>query len=464
LRTDATVSILVPRAAAGLFVGYTGFVVILALLFGGGTRQGLWSDVIVQLAALPLLVWALLRLTSAPPTRLPLLLLCAILVLPLLQLIPLPPALWTALPGRAEIRSAYEIAGIGLPWLPVSLDPASTWRGLLSLLPAAGVALAMLSLDDRARRIPIVLVLGIVFVSVPLDLLQMMGGLDSPLRFYAVTNPDRAVGFFANANHNATLLICAIPFAAAYAVGLAREHGQNRRVAIALSALLLAAIVVGLTMTRSRAGLALGFVAGLSCVLLVWRQRQGASGRRLVGFAIGANLLALLIAFQFGFVGLMQRIDNAEVIDDIRWPVAAVTWQASLAFVPLGSGLGTFVPVYEMFAPRQLLIDRFVNHVHNDWLELWLVGGVPALILAAVFLAWFTMASIRVWRSGVPDLNIAMARAASIAIVLMLLHSLADYPLRTITLSVLFALACSILIGSAAAHSKAPARAAPPAG
>lgn len=464
MRTDATVSILIPRAAAGFFVGYTSFVVILALLFGGGTRQGLWSDVIVQLAALPLLVWALLRLTPTIGSRLPLLLLGAILVLPLLQLIPLPPALWTALPGREEIRSAYEIAGIGNPWLPVSLDPASTWRGLLSLLPAAAVALAMLSLDDRARRIPVVLVLVIVFVSVPLDLLQMMGGLDSPLRFYAVTNPDRAVGFFANANHNATLLICAIPFVAAYAVGLAREHGQSRKLARALSALLLAAIVVGLTMTRSRAGLALGFVAGLSCVLLVWRQRPGASGRRLVGFAIGANLLALLIAFQFGFVGLMQRIDNAEVIDDFRWPVAAVTWQASLAFLPFGSGLGTFVPVYEMFAPRQLLIDRYVNHVHNDWLELWLVGGVPALILAAVFLTWFTIATIRVWRSGAAGPNLALARAASIAIVLMLLHSLADYPLRTITLSVLFALACSILIPSAAAHSEAPARAAPPAG
>lgn len=458
-------SIPLPRVVADVFAGYAGFVVILAMLFGGGTRVGLWSDVIVQLAALPLLAWALFRLTPAQLGQAPIILLGAILALPLLQLIPLPPALWSAVPGREEIRSTYDAAGIASPWLPVSLDPAATWRGLLSLLPATAVALAMLSLDDRARRILIVLVLGVVFISVPLDLLQMMGGVDSPLRFYAITNPDRAVGFFANANHNAALLFCAVPFAAAYAIALLREDRPGRTVGLILSALLMAATVVGLTMTRSRAGMALGFVAGLSCVLLVWRHYRGASSRRLVLSALGANLLALLIAFQFGFVGLMQRIENAEVIEDIRWPVAGVTWQASLAHLPLGSGFGTFVPVYEMFAPRQLLQDRYVNHAHNDWLELWLVGGVPALVLVCAFLAWFIAASMRAWRNGpgAPNLDTAIARAASIAVSLLLLHSFVDYPLRTITLTVVFALGCTLLIPPGATRSELPAGAARPA-
>ena len=53
-----------------------------------------------------------------------------------------------------------------LPWLPISLYPSATWLGLLSLLPATAVFLAMLSLGARSRRILIVLILVIVFASV----------------------------------------------------------------------------------------------------------------------------------------------------------------------------------------------------------------------------------------------------------------------------------------------------------
>ena len=52
-------------------------------------------------------------------------------------------------PGRSDIASAYQAAGIGLPWLPISLDPAATWRGLLALVPAISIFLALLSLEKR---------------------------------------------------------------------------------------------------------------------------------------------------------------------------------------------------------------------------------------------------------------------------------------------------------------------------
>ena len=100
--------------------------------------------------------------------------------------------------------------------------------------------------------------------------------------------------------------------------------------------------------------MALLFVAGLSSLLLAWRHDRGQSGRRLLRFAIGANLVALLLAFQFGFVGFMQRVEE-QGIEDLRWPVAQVTSQAAIANLPFGSGFGTFVPVYEKFAPRTLL-------------------------------------------------------------------------------------------------------------
>ena len=71
-----------------------------------------------------------------------------------------------------------------LPWLPISLYPSATWLGLISLLPATAVFLAMLSLERRSRRVVIVLIFVIVLGSVVVDMLQIMGGEDSPLRFY----------------------------------------------------------------------------------------------------------------------------------------------------------------------------------------------------------------------------------------------------------------------------------------
>jgi O-antigen ligase len=448
---NAAVSIPLPWFATDVFLPYTSFVVILAMLFGGAGVYG-WSDAVVQIAALPLLAWALFKLTPSqlgPGGQWAIGLLCAMLAWPLLQLIPLPPSLWSGLPGRGEIASAYEAAGIALPWLPISLYPSATWFALLSLVPATAVFLAMLSLKQRSCRIIILLIFFVVFASAVLDILQVVGGEGSPLRFYEITSPDRAVGFFANGNHNAAFLYSAIPFATAWAVGLVRDHRRNRAVGLALLVLLTLTIIVGMSLTRSRAGIALLFFVGLSGLLLAWRHDRGQSGRRLLGVAIGANLIALLLAFQLGFVGLMQRVESSEKIEDIRWPAARVTAQAAIANMPFGSGFGTFVPIYQKFVPRTQLNDRLVNHAHNDWLELWLTGGLPAIALAAGFLAWLATSAFRVWRGGQPEgpvLDLALAQAASIVIVLLLLHSVVDYPLRMPALSVLFAIACAYLI------------------
>jgi O-antigen ligase len=446
------VSIALPRIFVDAFVPYAVLVVVLAMLFGGGARQGFWSDAFVQLAAIPLFVWALLRLTLSElcgSARWAIVLLCAILALPILQLIPLPPDIWGKLPGRAGIVSAYHVAGIALPWLPISLDSTATWMSLLSLIPAAAIFLAILSLDRRTHRILVAVLLVFAFVNGLLDLLQMLGGDQSSLRFFAITNPDRAVGLFANANHNAAFLYCSIPLTAAWFVGLHYDRHQYRSIGTIFLFLLFVIIIIGLALTESRAGLLLGFVAGFSSLALIWKRGNGHSSRRVLLIGLGVNLFALIVAFQFGFVALTNKVENADIMSDIRWPVAAVTYDAALANLPLGTGFGTFVPVFESFSPRTILRDRYVNHAHDDWLELWLTGGIPAALITAIFLAWFVRSSIRVWRRSAVDISFgdaALRRAATIVIVLLLLHSSVDYPLRTTAITVLFAIACAILI------------------
>ena len=439
--------------------------VALALALGGGTRQGLWSDALVQLCCLPLLGLAVSKLWLNPlpaHAKWPLALVGGIFVLPLLQLVPLPPSVWTSLPGRAPFAAAYRAAEMALPWMPFSLDPGATWFSFFSVLPAISVFLALLFLDLKTRRILSLVILGFAFGSVLLGLAQLAGGEASPLYFYDPTNTGASVGFFANSNHYAALLTAAIPISAAWSIGLVLDRSTKRGPGIALLLFAYAVLLLGIGMAHSRAGLIVAFVAGLASAALAWGSgADGAdrSGRmKLLLFFICANLCGLLLAFQFGFVGLANRFEGASVLEDLRKPIAEVTAHAIAANLPMGIGFGAFEPVYQMFEPAAVTVPEYVNHAHDDWLELALDGGLPALALMLVFLIWYAGASVRIWRqppSTGSAVDRTLARAGPIVVGLLLLHSTMDYPLRTTSLMVVFAFVAALMIPPAVTNQSA---------
>ena len=190
------------------------------LLLGGGTGPGFLSDAVLQLLAVPLLLLALWRLCELPSAartiRWPLAFCLAVVSVPLLQLIPLPPRIWTALPNREPMVEAFALVGRELPWMPISVSPRATWLSALSLLPALCVFLSTAQLGYRERRATSLLVLAVAILSVFVGLNQLAQGPNSPLRFFEFTNLTEAVGFFANRNHFAALLYTMTVFAAAW--------------------------------------------------------------------------------------------------------------------------------------------------------------------------------------------------------------------------------------------------------
>ena len=263
--------------------------------------------------------------------------------------------------------------------------------------------------------------------------------------------------YFANANHQAAFLYCTICFAAGWAFAVKPDREGARRFSFLMLALLMAGAVLGVGLTNSRAGIGLTFVAGVACLWLIKPSKAGRPARWVTLGAASAILVGFLIAFQFSFVSLMNKSEGDSVLHNLRWSVASATSRAALATMPFGTGLGTFVPIYKMYEPRTSLIPAYVNHAHDDWLELWLTGGVPALIIILGFWAWFGMAAYSQWRISDPKYRtglIYIARAGSIAIGLLALHSAVDYPLRTIALSTLFAICCALLLPPLAADKR----------
>src|SRR5262245_51225680 len=100
------------------------------LVLGGGTRSGFLSDAISQLMSVVLLVVILTRWrryeNGSPGVAGALAIAIGLIVLFLLQLIPLPPELWSRLPGRERIVESLTALNRELPWMPLSVAPHAT--------------------------------------------------------------------------------------------------------------------------------------------------------------------------------------------------------------------------------------------------------------------------------------------------------------------------------------------------
>ncbi len=422
----------------------------------GGSGVGYWANAILQLLAIAIIAWAVLTPRpmplSKPATQL--FALAGLVVgLIAIQLVPLPPALWSALSGREFVANGYRLLGQPLPWLPISLAPYNTLYSAQWLLPSLAILLGMLRLGwFRPSRLAIALA-ATTIVAVMIGALQVSSGnpSESPLYFYKITNYGTATGFFANSNHMASLLVVTIPFLAAlFAEGRKRRHSvQNSSGLIAVLAGGLVVILLGLSLNGSLAGygLALPVVAG-SALLLV--PAQGRAARWSLAVLALLSIVSLAVIMSSPLQNDLTS-EAAAQSSESRRTTFATSLTAAKDFAPLGSGLGTFVELYPRYEDPNKVGGTYVNHVHSDYIELVLETGVPGLILIALFLLWWGGRLVAIWRSDELDYH---ARAASIASAAILAHSLVDYPLRTAGIGAVFA----ISLGLMAAPRRRPPR------
>ncbi|MGD9584903.1 MAG: O-antigen ligase family protein [Lysobacterales bacterium] len=416
-------------------------VLLAALIFGGSSRGGN-GDLLVRLLAL-LLLCAQILLPRPAPALLPWLLLPPLLLaaVPLLQLLPWPIAWWPAGTLRQQLQQDLAAAGAGLaPQL--SLLPLSAERALWFLLPAAALWTAVLRLGQRQQGRLVLLLLLAAAGNAVLGLAQLADGQQSPLRLYSPTNVSDAVGLFANRNHLAALLVAVLPFALAAAVlafqrrGVVHSNHSLRGIGLIGLAVLL---LLGIALTRSRAGVALGMLALILCLPLLLRLRE----RHRAGWSLTAVLLiAGVCIVQFALFGLWQRLDR-DPLDDGRVEYARVLAVAATASAPLGSGLGSFPRVYPQYEAETGAgpHDVVINHAHNDYLELWLEARWLFAAVLLVFLAGLVGIGWRLWRGlgfATPE-RLLTSRLAYVSVLMLLLHAAVDYPLRTTALSAVFA-------------------------
>lgn len=437
--------------------------IVTTFLLGGASRADVASLVVLRPLSAVLFVVALFVAFRAAWKRQwqPVALAAAVVLLAGLHLVPLPPSLWTSLPGREVIVGAFSAIGKPVPWLPLSMAPLATWNALFALLGPVAALLFALALPDRdqPRLLKIILALGVF--SGFIGLLQIIGPMNGSLYFYRITNYGTAVGLFSNRNHQAIFLATLFPLLAAFA---AIAEGQKKRVrlqrffAIATGAFLIPLLLV----TGSRAGLILGVVGLLSC-FWIYRPatfpRMGkpddGSRRRLLFLLAGGAMLLVLTTLLAARASSFQRLVEMDAAQDMRFRAFPVIWDLVLRYFPLGSGIGSFPEVYNIYEPRALLTSSYLNHAHNDLLEMAMVGGLPAILL---ILAAALMAMAAAWRLARTKLSAdnstldardratLLGRAGIVGLLILTIGSVADYPLRAPSLAVILTIYVAFVV------------------
>lgn len=428
-----------------LRLGLVPLYLALCLMLGGASAAGYWANMVLQLLAIPLIFWALIVRRSTPMPaegRSLLVLLCLALLLLGMHLLPLPPGVWSALPGREDIAEGFGLLRQPLPWLSLSLAPRQTLASALWLLPAIAVLLGIVKLGSFKGSWIAWALAAVTTLGVALGALQVTGGAAGGWHPYKITNVGVNTGFFANANHMATMMVATIPFLAALYLS-SRGRKQTAQKASGTFVILVGAmgvIMVGIAINRSLAGLGLAVPVAMATLLML-RTRK----KRLPRWALPALAAVAAGSVAIVFSAPFQRyvtVEEMRVSPESRQQFFSKTLSAARDYMPFGSGVGTFSDIYPHYEAAPDVSRVYVNHAHGDYFELALETGIPGLLLVLLFLLWWGRRAAQIWRAEDPDY---FARAATIASATILVHSLVDYPLRTAAIAALFAACCAMM-------------------
>lgn len=356
-------------------------------------------------------------------------LMVACVALALLQLVPLPPNIWQALPGRAMFVEAAAASGQPQPWRPLAIVPGAAANALFSLVVPVAVLALLAQLRGTERAWLPGIVLTMIAASMFVGLLQFSGVVfNNPLINDSV---GQVGGTFANRNHFALFLAFGCLLAPIWAFSNRRRLDWRAPVSLAFLTLLALMIMA----SGSRAGLILGVVAFILGIAITQRDIRAALGRypRWVFPAVIATFIAIVAIFILISVASdraisINRLIAGDPAQDMRSRALPTVLSMIAYYFPAGAGFGSFDPAFRIHEPFELLKTTYFNHAHNDWLEIVLGGGLAGLLLLVVVVGWWGWASVRAWRSGSRG---AQSRLGSAMLLLVMIASIFDYPART---------------------------------
>ena len=384
---------------------YTSVVIVLTLVLGGGTRQHLWSDNLIYILLLPPVIVGFANIANTRLMGWAKFMAVCFIALVMVQFLPF------GLSGTLPV-----LEGLPSPTGLMTASPYNTQASLLAIICLVGFGLFVSTLSDHEQQLLIRYVFLGFSISAAVAIIQLSFSSDVAIEGvlpFAITS-----GLFANENHFSSLAMVVIPLLAW------RFMIYSRRPFI--FALVVFLVVVLMFAVGSRAGMAISTL--LALISFGWFRTEHTART----FKIGTLVLATI-----GIVTLYYFFDISAILEkDLRSIYNANTWLAIKDNWLSGTGYGSFLLIYPIYETTQFITANFANHAHNDYLELLLEGGI---IVVPVFLLFVTQIICNLFRTG-------LTQAAGLSIFAILIHSLVDYPLRTMAIAIVFVLLSAIIL------------------
>lgn len=418
--------------------------IAVALLFGGGAA-------VIGLAQLAVLSVGLLAGFAAVYTRngmqdlqLPwavIAVMVAMLALPLVQLFPLPPEVWRALPGREAENAIIALAGGGEASQPIALDPDVNLQLFASLVVLCVFSLSVARLDRVNLNWLLRIVVGVALVQFFIGAVQFSTA-GATLDFFGNSHKGWLLGTFANRNHAGLFFACCILITAALFEPSRRLNvgmfTAERMLFFALTSFWLLATIG----TGSRTGFVLALIAALIASFISLRDVKLPRWAWLVS----AGALAVVVSAVMMSQRVQTLVDRYETVgDDQRWSIWRNSQEIIGNYMPWGSGFGTFSPVYNKSEPFAELMPTYVNNAHNDYLELLIEAGFPGAVVLGLVLVLVFVGVVRGARSPDP-VTVRHSLVSGGIIFLFACHSVVDYPVRRMAMAMLLFLAFGLLL------------------
>ena len=230
-------------------------------------------------------------------------------------------------------------------------------------------------------------------------------------------------GPYVNRNHFAGFAELVIPTALVPLVlGKVR---RERRFAVVVFTLL---PIVALFLAASRGGI-VSFAAEIGVLTLLLALRR-AGGRHVLAGGV-VLLLAFMLVSWLGVRQILERfssMQSLEVTGGKRASMRHDSWRIFRDHPWTGTGLGTLPIIFPAY--ESLYDAKFVNHAHNDYLEMLADAGLVGALCCASFLGLLFFASLRHLLVSDKSFAAALHLSGLVACCGFLVHSLVDFNLH----------------------------------
>ena len=257
-------------------------------------------------------------------------------------------------------------------------------------------------------------------------------------------------GSYANHNHYAGVMEMLVPVP--IVLCLTQYVRGNRRVPVGFIAVLMASTIF---LSGSRGGM-----FAFLCQMLFLGVLLGKKKSAQTALAAGVIMLVVIGFLTWLTSGgtVINRLatvgseTKAELSGGVRLTIDRDGLTMFAKKPVLGWGLGTFPIVYPQFG--SFFTDRFVNHAHNDYVQLLAETGTLGFLTMLWFLVLVYRNGVRKLRHWTSDVNGAVALAALLGCTGILIHSFVDFNLQIPANAALFYVLCTIAAADTQFESK----------